>query len=440
MSDRLKITLPEHVEHIIRKLNDSGFEAFAVGGCVRDEILGRRAADWDIATEALPRDVHRIFEKTVDTGILHGTVSVIIDGLSYEITTYRTENSYSDFRHPDNVIFGVSLLEDLKRRDFTINALAFHPDCGLVDWFGGLNDLNNKVIKTVGDADSRFAEDALRMLRAVRFSAQLGFEIEPATFESMKRNSGLIKHISIERIREELSGIILSGRPEKLADLFHSGILRHILPELEQKLKDMDESEVACILSPFKYVNSGETARWSVMERICEGCGQIVKRLRFDGKTVELVGRIVRSLDMEVGESPSEVRKAASEIGKDIFRCLLHIRQGFVRAGFGIPGEKTGHALNDSEKFERKNKELSELNRVKRIFKEIVRSNVPLEIKDLAINGNDLIQLGLPEGVGTGLKLRGLLDAVLENPSLNNRFDLLKIATEMISDDAKQTH
>lgn len=418
LSDKLKIKLPEHVEFIIRKLNSSGFEAFAVGGCIRDAISGRKASDWDIATGALPQDVQRIFEKTVETGILHGTISVFIEGSSYEITSYRTENVYSDFRHPDKVRFGVSLLEDLERRDFTVNALAYHPDSGLIDKFGGLKDIKNSVIKTVGDADSRFKEDALRMLRAVRFSAQLGFEIEPATFGSMKRNSGLIKHISIERISDELTGIILSPEPEKVAILFHTGILQYILPELDRKLKDLKEAEISHILRPFKYVISEKTARWSVLEGICGGSGQIVKRFRFDSRTAATIGRIVRSLDREIGESPAEVRKTVSAIGKDIFPCLLHIRKGLLKAGPGLVCEQ----------------DIFGINRAKRLFKEITRSSAPLEIKDLAINGSDLKAMGIPEGVGTGLKLKGLLTAVLEDPALNNKDDLTRIVRSMIID------
>lgn len=438
-SHKVRIILPENVENIIRTLNDSGFEAYAVGGCIRDEILGRKASDWDIATSALPQDVQRIFKKTVDTGILHGTVSVIKEGLSYEITTYRAENSYTDFRHPDEVMFGVSLLEDLERRDFTINALAYHPDSGLIDRFGGLNDIKDKKIKTVGNADLRFSEDALRMLRAVRFSARLGFEIDPLTLKSMKKNSGFIRRISIERVRDELSGIILSKEPEKLAILFHTGILQHILPELDRKLGQMKNDEIRNILKTFRYVISEKTARWSLLEYISDGSGQIVKRLRFDSRTAARAAKIARNLNAKLGESTLEIRNTISEIGRDIFPCVLHIRKGLIRAGLGIKGEQDGSGANKTGRFDRALEEMSGINRTKMLFKEILRRRDPLEIRDLAINGRDLEALGINRGVLTGSILKALMNAVLENPLLNNKNDLIKMAISLAEADEKQT-
>jgi len=232
MSHMDKIVFPDNVSFIINKLNTHGFEAFIVGGCVRDSILGRTPNDWDITTNALPQHIKSIFEKTYDTGIRHGTVSVAVDGENIEVTTYRIDGGYSDHRRPDSVKFTSNLKEDLARRDFTINAIAYHPEEGLVDYFEGLKDLESGVIRAVGDAEQRFHEDALRMLRTIRFSAQLGFNIERATFDAIARSAGLIKNISSERIRDEINKILISQNPMYFDYLYETGLLHHIIPEL----------------------------------------------------------------------------------------------------------------------------------------------------------------------------------------------------------------
>lgn len=231
----MKIDLPHNVDYIINELMNNGYEAYAVGGCIRDSILGREPKDWDITTSARPIEVKKLFRRTVDTGIQHGTVTVMLDREGYEVTTYRIDGEYEDNRRPKSVEFTVELVEDLKRRDFTINAMAYNRHEGLVDVFDGLNDLNKGIIRCVGSAAERFDEDALRILRAVRFSAQLGFEIEDETLKAVQEKADRLEAISAERIRVELNKLLLSPHPEKLIDAYRAGITKVVLPELDRK-------------------------------------------------------------------------------------------------------------------------------------------------------------------------------------------------------------
>lgn len=209
----MKIQLPEKVRIIINVLQKHGYEAYAVGGCVRDSILGRVPDDWDITTSATPLETKALFSRTFDTGIEHGTITVLLDKEAFEVTTYRVDGEYEDSRHPKEVTFTRSLKEDLLRRDFTINAMAYNDTEGLIDIFGGIEDLNNKTIRCVGNAEERFSEDALRILRAVRFAAQLGFEIEEETQEGIRKLAPTLANISAERIQVELIKMLISPNP-----------------------------------------------------------------------------------------------------------------------------------------------------------------------------------------------------------------------------------
>ena len=231
------IEIPKSVKMIITILEKNGYEAFAVGGCIRDTILGRQPQDWDITTSALPQQVKALFNKTLDTGIQHGTVTVMMSRVGYEVTTYRIDGEYNDSRHPDTVEFTSNLIEDLKRRDFTINAMAYNPTVGLVDAFDGIGDIEKKIIKCVGVAEERFGEDALRILRAVRFSAQLGFDIEDKTLAAAKDLSDTLKNISAERIRVELEKLITSNHPDKLITAYKAGITKVVLPEFDRMME-----------------------------------------------------------------------------------------------------------------------------------------------------------------------------------------------------------
>ncbi len=229
----MKIRLPEEVKNIIETLQSAGFEAYAVGGCVRDAILGRKPQDWDITTSAKPEDVKDLFKRTLDTGIKHGTVTIMVDREGYEVTTYRIDGEYEDCRHPKEVTFTTQLSEDLLRRDFTINAMAYNEKEGLVDLFGGREDLEKGVIRCVGEATERFDEDALRILRAFRFAAQLGFEIEEKTFAAAKEKAPNLKKVSAERIRTELNKILLSSGPDRLFEAREAGVTKIVLPEFD---------------------------------------------------------------------------------------------------------------------------------------------------------------------------------------------------------------
>ena len=227
----MKIELPKKVLFIINNLQLAGYDAFAVGGCVRDSILARKPQDWDITTSAKPEAIKEIFRRTVDTGIEHGTVTVMIGKDSYEVTTYRIDGAYEDSRHPKEVRFTNCLEEDLRRRDFTINAMAYNDDVRLVDVFGGMQDLNHHLIRCVGDPRERFSEVALRILRAVRFSAQLDFPIEPDTAKAVKELAPNLKNISAERIQTELVKLLTSPHPERIQDACELGITKVVLPE-----------------------------------------------------------------------------------------------------------------------------------------------------------------------------------------------------------------
>lgn len=229
----MTINIPQKAEQILHILNEAGYEAYVVGGCVRDSILDRVPGDWDITTSALPEQVKELFHRTVDTGIQHGTVTVMMGKEGFEVTTYRVDGEYHDGRHPDAVTFTRSLEEDLKRRDFTINAMAYHPEHGLVDLFGGMEDINGKIIRCVGDPVERFTEDALRMLRAVRFSAQLGFTVEENTKAALARMSGNLEHVSAERIQTELVKLLVSDHPDYLRTAWETGLTREFLPEFD---------------------------------------------------------------------------------------------------------------------------------------------------------------------------------------------------------------
>ena len=229
----VQIQIPDSVQFIIRTIEEAGFEAYAVGGCVRDSILGRVPDDWDITTSAKPEDIKQLFRHTIDTGIQHGTVTVLIKKECYEVTTYRIDGEYEDSRHPKEVNFTPLLSEDLKRRDFTINAMAYNEKSGIVDLFGGQEDLHNGIIRCVGEPRERFKEDALRIMRAVRFSAQLGYDIEERTAEAIKDLAHTLGRISVERIQVELVKLLVSDHPEYVQKLYEMGLTRVFLPEFD---------------------------------------------------------------------------------------------------------------------------------------------------------------------------------------------------------------
>jgi tRNA nucleotidyltransferase (CCA-adding enzyme) len=442
----IKLDLPEEAFQIIQVLNKNGHRAHVVGGCVRDSILGRKPGDWDITTSAKPETVKTLFPKTIDTGIKHGTVSVLLKGKRFEVTTYRIDGEYVDNRRPDCIEFTTSIVLDLSRRDFTINAIAYHPLEGLIDPFNGLMDIKNRIIKTVGNACDRFKEDALRMLRAIRFSAQLNFAIESATLEAMKSNNHLIQNISFERIRDELTKILISDHPDKFVLLKDTHLLEHIMPEFcacfetPQKNPYHVYNVAEHILKAVANIENEEVLRWIMLlhdigktitrttdemgidhfygheEESVRISGKILRKLKFNKKSIDIILRLIKHHDRVIEPNVKAVRRAVSVVGKDIFEDLLKVKK----------------ADNQAQNPEFCQDRLKNLERIKNIFQNIKEKQECLGIKDLEINGHDLIALGYRQGKEIGIVLNRLLQTVLENPDMNSKDRLIQKAREWL--------
>lgn len=437
----MRLDIPEGAGDLIKRLNDSGYKAYAVGGCVRDSILGRAPKDWDLATDAQPREVKALFEKTADTGLKHGTVTVVLNGESYELTTFRVDGEYLDGRHPSGVRYADSLAEDLGRRDFTVNAMAYHPVEGLVDPFGGMDDLKAGVIRTVGAPEERFGEDALRMLRAVRFSARLSFELDPAVLSAIKKCRRLILKISSERIRSELDGIITSERPSKLMLLQDTGLLELLLPELaacfttEQNNPWHIYNVGTHTVKSMEHIENRSLLRWVMLlhdtgKPACRSTDSkgvdhfyghpfksakiaesILTRLRFDRAFIEKAVRLVRLHDLEIAAEPVSIKKAVLKAGGDLFEDLLKVMEADKRA-------QNPRKLSDR---------LDVLHRIREIYAGIREEKQCVSLKQLAVDGNDLLELGFTEGARIGRLLNMLLEAVIERPELNSKEKLLEL-------------
>ena len=333
----MQIQVPEDVKRIIETIEKAGFEAYAVGGCVRDCLLGKEPNDWDITTSAKPEQVKSLFRRTIDTGIKHGTVTVMLNRVGYEVTTYRIDGEYEDGRHPKEVIFTGSLREDLRRRDFTINAMAYSEKDGLVDLFGGQQDLENKIIRCVGDAKERFTEDALRMLRAVRFSAQLGFTVDEDTISAMKELAPNLSKVSAERIQTELVKTLVSDNPGNLKIAYECGLTKVFLPEFDlcmecgQNNPNHIYSVGEHILKSVEYAEPERILRLAMLfhdlgKPRCRTQGEdgydhfynhaavsselaeeVLRRLKFDNHTIDLVSRLAK-IGLSPGKSICEGR------------------------------------------------------------------------------------------------------------------------------------
>lgn len=397
----MTIKLPEQVSHIIGRLEAAGYEAYAVGGCVRDSLLKRTPNDWDITTSALPEETKALFPRTIDTGIEHGTVTIMIDREGYEVTTYRIDGKYSDSRHPDSVSFTRSLEEDLKRRDFTINAMAY-CDAGLIDMFGGVDDLDRHIVRCVGNPIERFGEDALRILRAVRFAAQLGFDIDPATAGAAKELAPNLKNISAERIHTELHKLLMSPHPDRLLSLYELGISDIILPEFTGTVASQKADELTGLLSAApedKYI------RWALLLLYTGSARAIMSRLKFDNLTIHTVLALIKS-SSENMDNPdiTATRRLMCLYGKEHFPLILAFR----------------HALEPDKDF----------SVIEAHYSEICRLGQATSVRELAVNGTDLIAAGFPTGQIIGTLLDTLLNAVIVDPDLNTPSGLLAIARE----------
>lgn len=442
------LEIPEKVEQILRALTDHGYEAYAVGGCVRDSILGRNPYDWDITTSALPLQVKEIFPRTIDTGLQHGTVTVMMAHEGFEVTTYRVDGEYEDGRHPKDVTFTASLEEDLKRRDFTINAMAYHPESGLVDLFHGMDDLKNKVIRCVGDPVERFTEDALRIMRAVRFSAQLGFTIDPGTYRALSVLAPNLKQISAERIRTELEKILVSPHPDYLKLAYETGMTEIFFPEWNLCMQTEQnnphhsytvgehtiQSMIFCrpektlrltmllhdIGKPFvKTTDEKGTDHFRMHgptgEKLAE---KILKRWKYDNDTIYAVSKLVRWHDSRPEANPYSVRKLMSKIGEELFPYYLEVRVADTMA---------------QSEYQREEKLLL-LQQIRKCYEEILEQHQCISLKTLAVNGKDLIACGYPKGKEIGALLALLLDYVLEHPEENEKAHLLEILPKLKSD------
>lgn len=441
----MRIQLPDKVHNIINTLEEAGYEAYAVGGCVRDSILGREPDDWDITTSAKPEETKHLFLRTVDTGIKHGTVTVLLGGEGFEVTTYRIDGTYEDGRHPAEVTFTANLKEDLRRRDFTINAMAYNDRSGLVDLYGGLADMEKRVIRCVGDARERFDEDALRMLRAVRFSAQLGYRIDEATGEAVRALAPNLQKISAERIQAELVKLVTSPHPDYLRNAYELGITAQILPEFDLCMETPQRHKHHCydvgehILHSMLGVEADKVLRLGMLfhdigkpqtltidpdgtthnkrhpfegEKITR---KVMRRLKFDNDTTDKVTKLVLYHDYDIAPTEAGVRRAVNRIGEDIFPMIFTVRRADIAA------------QSDYMRAEK----LAKVDRIEKLYQEILAHRDAVTVKDLAISGNDLIAEGMPPGRQIGETLSALLERVLDDPSLNTKEILLKLYKEV---------
>lgn len=442
MEKQVRITLPTTVRELLKKIQEAGYEAYVVGGCVRDSLMGERPQDWDITTSALPMQIKDIFPRTIDTGIQHGTVTVMVNHVGYEVTTYRIDGEYEDGRHPDRVTFTGSLLEDLKRRDFTINAMAYNEKDGLVDAFGGRQDMEKKVIRCVGEARCRFEEDALRMMRAVRFSARLGYSIEENTAAAIKEMAPRLKQVSAERIQTELTKLLVSEHPDYLRAAYETGLTKVFFPEFDRAMETPQNHPHHCysvgehLLHSLLWVKPDKILRLtmllhdigkpevrttdeegvdhfyghsSVSRRRAEG---ILKRLKFDNDTIRKVCRLVEYHDLRPLPVPAAVRKAITKIGPELFGLFLQVQQADLLAQAPDKHEEKQQALN----------------RIIQVYEQILADEDCLTIKDLAVTGHDLEKAGMKPGKAMGDTLKRLLEHVLEIPEDNEKEKLLGLA------------
>lgn len=434
------IDAPISVMKIIETLEQAGFEAYAVGGCVRDSLLGRNPSDWDITTSARPEQVKALFSHTIDTGIRHGTVTVMLEHVGYEVTTYRIDGEYEDSRHPKEVIFTPLLTEDLKRRDFTINAMAWNPRAGIIDEFGGMEDLDEGIIRCVGSPEERFSEDALRMMRAVRFSAQLGYEIEPATKDAIRKLAPNLTHVSAERIQVELVKLVESMHPDYLRVAYETGITRVVLPEFDLCMETEQHNPHHCytvgehMLHSMLAVSSNRYLRLAMLlhdiakpekkktdeqgidhfhghqEASEEMAKVILRRLKFDNETIRIVSRLIGFHDYRFPAERRSVRRAVWKVGEDLFPMLLQVKEADTMA---------------QSLYEREEK-LEWIAKVEKLYREILKDRECLSLKDLAVTGRDLIRAGCAPGPELGRILNEMLQDVLEHPEHNNQEYLLQ--------------
>lgn len=385
------IELPYYVLKILDTLRKAGHRGCAVGGCVRDALMGNTPGDYDVATDAVPERVRSLFEHTIPTGERYGTITVIIGHSSVEVTTFRTESGYADHRRPGLVAYGASLAQDLARRDFTINAIAYHPDEGFTDPFGGREDIEARIVRCVGRPDTRFEEDALRILRGVRFCASLGFEAESETLLSMIRNAGLLRAISPERIRDELSRIVMTAAPAQLNTVLMARGLEHLLLGPSQELARLAR------LPQIFY------ERMAAFLLLCSQDPQrSARRLRLSNRECRDVFAVIDLVNKQMMPDTVHLKKLMAAHDADHLLCAVRVKG----------------ALYDEENLLECAEEI----------RRIERSGEPFRVSHLAVNGDDILTLCIAPARETGRVLHFLLDCCVGNPALNNKDTLLALA------------
>lgn len=445
----MTMDMPKNVDTAINLLQSAGFEAYAVGGCVRDSLLGKTPNDWDITTSAKPEDMKSVFADfhCIDTGIKHGTVTVVIDGEPLEITTFRLDGEYEDNRHPKSVTFTSNLGADLGRRDFTVNAMAYSKMTGTVDLFGGQNDLKNKIIRCVGDPDRRFNEDALRILRALRFASALDFEIEEKTAQSLLKNCALLGNISEERIAKELLKLVCGKGAKRILTDF-APVLFEILPELQPMYKNSHDNPHHCYdiyehtLIAVESIDPEPTLRFAMLLHDCgkpavkkfdengvahfyghqrisaEISAQILARLKVSNKFRDEILFLVSNHDRwELYENTEKMPRYLSKFGLDGVLNLLKVMRADV--------------LAQSPEYRYR---LDQIADAEEIAKNLAAQKPCLSLSELQINGRTLMDIGIPQGRKLGAVLAQLLDEVIDGVTKNTQEALTTRAREIYSE------
>ena len=442
--EKLNISLPRAVEKAITCLENCGFQAYIVGGCVRNTLLELPVNDWDMTTSATPEEMKECFKsfRTIETGIQHGTLTVLIDGMPLEITTFRNDGEYLDNRHPVGVTFSRDIEEDLCRRDFTVNAMAYHPKRGLVDLFDGQADLTKKRISCVGDPEKRFYEDGLRILRALRFAAVLDFSIAPETADAVHTCRHLLKNIAAERIREEFCKLICGAGAVRILREYHD-VIGVFLPELERCVDFAQNSKYHCYdvfehtlhaleLAPSELVTRLAVLLHDIGKPLCytedengghfKGHGDagveivkdVMKRLRFDNKTAARVTILVDYHDREIPATEKSVKRLMNKMSDEDISILMEVKRC----------DRLAHAKDYCE--------LSDaLIEIPRIVEKLREENACLSLKDLKVGGEDLIAMGIPKGKEIGRILNALLEQVLDGELPNERKALMDAAQDL---------
>lgn len=429
------INLPKSVKFIIEKIKEHGEEAYIVGGCVRDSILGILPNDYDITTSAKPNKIIDIFKgyKIIENGIKHGTVGILIEDEVYEITTYRVEGEYEDNRRPKNVEFTSKIVDDLKRRDFTINAMAYNEEDKLIDYFDGVKDLHDKKIRTVGNPDERFIEDGLRIIRAIRFSSKLGFDIEKETFESIKRNSSILKNISRERVSDEIKKIILSENPQKLGLLYSLNIFKEL--EIYSHVENYEDFCTKLII--LKECNISLEQRLLMLEfLILENNTQrlnkpkekiefynknirknnIVSKLKYPNNVTKYINNMIDYMLIDnIDLDKIGIKKILNKIGIDNLKDILKLKEIYYKK------------VGDCEEIEELSIRKHSIDKYIEFVEEIAKNNECYKINDLDINGNDLRLMGY-SGKSIGEQLNLLLEIVICNPEKNSKSELINLS------------